>query len=120
MKAGTLADGLAVPIVGAIAFDVARRFVDSTCAVSEVRGQRQRTTSCSALPLGRAVAAPSPQAMISLAVLRCLELEKTVVEGGGVVGQAPGSVHVCVCARKCVCVRMCARVRARVCVCVNA
>ncbi len=36
MKAGTLADGLAVPIVGAIAFDVARRFVDSTCAVSEV------------------------------------------------------------------------------------
>ncbi len=58
--------------------------------------------------------------MISLAVLRCLELEKTVVEGGGVVGQAPGSVHVCVCARKCVCVRMCARVRARVCVSVNA
>ena len=37
MKAGTLADGLAVPVVGAIAFDVARRFVDSTCAVSEVR-----------------------------------------------------------------------------------
>jgi threonine dehydratase len=62
MKAGTLADGLAVPVVGTNAFNVARRFVDSTCQVSE--------------------------GLISLAVLRCLELEKMIIEGGGVVGLA--------------------------------
>jgi len=34
-KEATLADGLAVPMVGPIAFDVARRFVDRTVTVSE-------------------------------------------------------------------------------------
>lgn len=34
-KEGTLADGLAVPIVGSTAFSVARRFVDQTVDVSE-------------------------------------------------------------------------------------
>lgn len=56
-KAGTLADGLAVPVVGPTAFEVAKNFVDYTCLVDE--------------------------ALISIAVLRCLEIEKIVVEGGG-------------------------------------
>lgn len=56
-RAGTLADGLAVPVVGPTSFEVAKRFVDSTCAV--------------------------PEKMIALAVLRLLEMEKLVVEGGG-------------------------------------
>ena len=34
--AGTLADGLAVPVVGDISFDVARRYVDDTHNVSEM------------------------------------------------------------------------------------
>lgn len=34
-KEGTLADGLAVPVVGARAFAIARRHVDSVCTVSE-------------------------------------------------------------------------------------
>lgn len=55
--APTLADGLAVPIVGPTSFEVAKRFVDSTCTV--------------------------PEKMIALAVLRLIELEKIVVEGGG-------------------------------------
>jgi threonine dehydratase len=58
----TLADGLAVPVVGGNAFEVARHFVDDTFLVSE-----------------KAVA---------LAVLRLLEMEKFVVEGGGAAGLA--------------------------------
>lgn len=53
----TLADGLAVPRVGDVAFAIARRFVDRTVTVSE--------------------------RMIALAILRLVELEKTVVEGAG-------------------------------------
>ena len=34
-KEATLADGLAVPVVGPTSFEVARRFVDNTCSVSE-------------------------------------------------------------------------------------
>ena len=34
-KAGTLADGLAVPVVGPTAFNVARRFVDDSVTVTE-------------------------------------------------------------------------------------
>lgn len=56
-KEGTLADGLAVPIVGPTSFEVAKRYVDATCTVSEKQ--------------------------IALAVLRLIELEKIVVEGGG-------------------------------------
>ena len=55
--AGTLADGLAVPMVGQTAFEVARHYVDSTVCVNE--------------------------ALVSIAVLRLLEEEKIVVEGGG-------------------------------------
>ena len=55
--AGTLADGLAVPMVGPTSFEVARHFVDTCHTVSE--------------------------ASISIAVLRLLEEEKIVVEGGG-------------------------------------
>eukprot|EP00608_Synchroma_pusillum_P002918 CAMPEP_0198441360 /NCGR_PEP_ID=MMETSP1452-20131203/62368_1 /TAXON_ID=1181717 /ORGANISM="Synchroma pusillum, Strain CCMP3072" /LENGTH=432 /DNA_ID=CAMNT_0044161985 /DNA_START=71 /DNA_END=1367 /DNA_ORIENTATION=+ len=61
-KGSTLADGLAVPVVGSNAFKVARRHVDYTVSVSE----RQ----------------------IALAVLRLVELEKMVVEGGGAAGLA--------------------------------
>ncbi len=56
-KEGTLADGLAVPVVGPTSFAVAKRFVDATCTVSEKQ--------------------------IALAVLRLIEMEKLVVEGGG-------------------------------------
>ena len=56
-KAATLADGLAVPIVGGNSFKVARKHVDSMVSVSEK--------------------------MIALSVLRLLEMEKIVVEGGG-------------------------------------
>ena len=55
----TLADGLAVPRVGDNAFVIARKLVDKTVAVSEH--------------------------LIALAVLRLIELEKTVVEGAGAV-----------------------------------
>lgn len=55
--AGTLADGLAVPVVGPTAFKVAKAYVDYTTEVSE--------------------------SQISVAVLRCLEMEKVIVEGGG-------------------------------------
>ncbi|KAL7559696.1 hypothetical protein ACA910_017599 [Epithemia clementina (nom. ined.)] len=58
----TLADGLAVPIVGAQAFEVARHYVDECVLSSE---------KC-----------------IALAVLRLLEHEKYVVEGGGAAGLA--------------------------------
>jgi threonine dehydratase len=53
----TLADGLAVPKVGANAFALARQFVDRTVLVEERE--------------------------IALAVLRLMELEKAVVEGAG-------------------------------------
>lgn len=56
-KEATLADGLAVPIVGPTSFEVAKRFVDSSCNVSEK--------------------------MIALAMLRLIEMDKLVVEGGG-------------------------------------
>lgn len=58
----TLADGLAVPIVGSHAFEVARHYVDETVLCSEKE--------------------------ISLAVLRLIENEKMVVEGGGASGLA--------------------------------
>jgi threonine dehydratase len=58
----TLADGLAVPIVGAHAFLVARHYVDECVTTTEKE--------------------------ISLAVLRLLENEKMVVEGGGASGLA--------------------------------
>jgi threonine dehydratase len=61
-KEATLADGLAVPVVGPTAFNVARRFVDSTCVVSE--------------------------RLIALAMLRLIEMDKLVVEGGGATGLA--------------------------------
>ena len=53
----TLADGLAIPQVGANAFAVARDHVDQTVTVSEEQ--------------------------IAIAILRLIELEKTVVEGAG-------------------------------------
>ena len=58
----TLADGLAVPAVGPHAFEVARHYVDEcvTCTEKEV----------------------------SLAILRLIENEKMVVEGGGAAGLA--------------------------------
>lgn len=58
----TLADGLAVPSVGPHAFEVARHYVDETVLCTEKE--------------------------ISLAVLRLIENEKMVVEGGGAAGLA--------------------------------
>ena len=58
----TLADGLLVPRVGASAFALCRRFVDKTVLVDE--------------------------RFIALAMLRLLEEEKVVVEGGGATGLA--------------------------------
>jgi threonine dehydratase len=58
----TLADGLAVPVVGPHAFEVARHYVDDCVTCYE---------KC-----------------ISLAVLRLIENEKMVVEGGGAAGLA--------------------------------
>jgi threonine dehydratase len=58
----TLADGLAVPVVGPHAFEVARHYVDETVQCSEKE--------------------------ISLAVLRLIENERMVVEGGGAAGLA--------------------------------
>ena len=58
----TLADGLAVPVVGPHAFEVARHYVDETVLCTEKE--------------------------ISLAVLRLIENEKMVVEGGGAAGLA--------------------------------
>jgi threonine dehydratase len=58
----TLADGLAVPVVGSHAFEVARHYVDETVLCTEKQ--------------------------ISLAVLRLIENEKMVVEGGGAAGLA--------------------------------
>jgi len=60
--APTLADGLAVPCVGPHAFAVARQFVDEVVQVDE--------------------------SDVALAVLRLVELEKLVVEGGGAAGLA--------------------------------
>ena len=58
----TLADGLAVPKVGANAFALARQYVDEIVRVDEHQ--------------------------IALAILRLLELEKSVVEGAGATGLA--------------------------------
>lgn len=55
----TLGDGLAVPTVGARAFEIARRVVDKVVSVDEGR--------------------------IALAILQLLEMEKGVVEGAGAV-----------------------------------
>ena len=71
---GTIADGLAVPVVGPTSFEVARRYVDSSCSVSEK--------------------------LIAIAVLRLIETERLVVEGGGAAALAAilpgGSYHVIV------------------------
>jgi threonine dehydratase len=58
----TLADGLLVPRVGTNAFALCQRYVDKTVLVSEK--------------------------YIALAMLRLLEMEKAVVEGGGATGLA--------------------------------
>lgn len=58
----TLADGLAVPMVGANAFAIARRLVDRLVIINEQD--------------------------IALAVLRLVEMEKAVVEGAGAAGVA--------------------------------
>ena len=58
----TLADGLNVPTVGARAFEIARKYVDKVVTVDEK--------------------------WIALAILRILETEKMVVEGGGATGVA--------------------------------
>jgi threonine dehydratase len=58
----TLGDGLAVPKVGPTAFEVARRYVDEIVTVDEK--------------------------MISLSLLRLIENEHSVVEGGGAAGVA--------------------------------
>jgi len=58
----TLADGLAVPIVGPHAFEVARHYVDECVLTTEKE--------------------------LSLAMLRLIENEKVVVEGGGAAGLA--------------------------------
>ncbi|MGB1592976.1 MAG: hypothetical protein ACPIOQ_09505 [Promethearchaeia archaeon] len=57
-----MAPGLAVPTVGPHSFEVARKYVDKVVTVSEK--------------------------YLALAVLRCLEHEKAVVEGGGAAGLA--------------------------------
>lgn len=56
-KEATIADGLAVPVVGPTSFKVARHYVDSSVVVTEKQ--------------------------IALAMLRLIEMEKVVVEGGG-------------------------------------
>lgn len=61
-KEATLADGLAVPVVGPISFEVAKRCVDDCVSVSEIA--------------------------ISIAMLRLIETEKLIVEGGGATGLA--------------------------------
>jgi threonine dehydratase len=61
-EGATLADGLAVPVVGPTSFEVARNFVDYTCAVSEKH--------------------------IAIAILRLIEVDKLVVEGGGAIALA--------------------------------
>jgi threonine dehydratase len=58
----TLADGLAVPMVGSHAFEVARHYVDECVLCTEKE--------------------------VSLAILRLIENEKMVVEGGGAAGLA--------------------------------
>lgn len=58
----TLADGLAVPVVGPHAFEVARHYVDECVLCSEKQ--------------------------VAVAVLRLIENEKMVVEGGGAAGLA--------------------------------
>ena len=59
----TLADGLAVPMVGPHAFEVARAYVDHTYLADEKE--------------------------VAIACLRLIENEKLVAEGGGAIGLAP-------------------------------
>ncbi len=83
-KEATLADGLAVPVVGPTSFQVARRFVDETCTVSE--------------------------RMIAIAMLRLIEMDKIIVEGGGAAALAaiiPGGPLYDHFANKKVCVLLC-------------
>lgn len=61
-KAPTLADGLAVPVIGDISFEIAKHFVDGTCVVDELQ--------------------------IAKGLLRLLEDEKIVAEGGAGAGVA--------------------------------
>ena len=56
-KSPTLADGLAVPIVGPTSFKIAQRYTDAVAQVKEES--------------------------LALAVLRYIEMEKIIVEGGG-------------------------------------
>lgn len=83
-KEATLADGLAVPVVGPTSFNVAKRFVDETCTVSE--------------------------RMIAIAMLRLIEMDKIIVEGGGAAALAaiiPGGPLYDQFANKKVCVLLC-------------
>jgi len=74
----TLADGLAVPQVGGNAFLVAKEYTDDVCLVEERE--------------------------VAIAVLRLLEHEKVIVEGGGATGLAPilpgGQYHAAVQGKK--------------------
>ena len=56
-KMPTLADGLAVPVVGSTSFKIARRYTDAVASVKEEN--------------------------LALAMLRFIEMEKIIVEGGG-------------------------------------
>lgn len=62
LLAPTLADGLAVPVVGSHSFEVAKRFVDHVVQV--------------------------PELLVAQSVLRLVESEKLVCEGGGAVSLA--------------------------------
>jgi threonine dehydratase len=96
-KEATLADGLAVPTVGPTSFEVAKHFVDSTCVVSEkmiALGKifflfrsffvysHPSSLFLSFLSLG------SVCCFLIIAMLRLIETEKLVVEGGGATGLA--------------------------------
>ena len=67
----TLGDALAVSTVGPHSFEVARKFVDKVVTVSEK--------------------------YLALDILRCLEHEKCVEEGGGAAGLAELLTCVCIC-----------------------
>lgn len=80
----TLADGLAVPTVGGNAFLVAKAYTDDVCHVTESE--------------------------IALAILRLLEHEKVIIEGGGATGLAailPGGAYHDKVRGKTVCVPLC-------------
>jgi threonine dehydratase len=61
-KGPTLADGLSVPVVGDISYEIAKHHVDDTVTVDEIN--------------------------IAISLLRLLEVEKIVAEGGGGAGLA--------------------------------